>query len=82
MDGAVRPVDLDDYELDVFGQQPGLNICTQICFVYAVTDGSPQASIVDTLTKGLERLTEAFPWLAGQVVNEGAREGHLGVFKV
>jgi hypothetical protein len=39
-------------------------------------------AIVETLTSGLERLTASFPWLAGQVINEGASKGNTGVFKV
>ncbi|KAK2046226.1 trichothecene 3-O-acetyltransferase [Colletotrichum somersetense] len=40
------------------------------------------SSIVGTLTDGLERLTAAFPWIAGQVVNEGASEDSTGVYKM
>ncbi|CAN6649118.1 trichothecene 3-O-acetyltransferase [Trichomonascus vanleenenianus] len=73
---------LSDYQLDVFGQQPGLNIYTQICFCYPVAENDDVSRIVDTLNRGLERLSESFPWIAGQVVNEGASEGNTGVFKI
>lgn len=73
--------DLDDY-LEVFGQQPGLNIYTQICFCFSVADASSHSTIIDTLTTGLERLSASFPWVAGQVVNESSREGGTGIFKI
>lgn len=34
------------------------------------------------MSKGLEKLSESFPWVAGQVVNEGSNEGNTGVFKI
>ena len=77
----VMDLDPDDY-LDVFGQQPGINIYTQICLCFPLADGSSDSAVINTLTKGLERLTASFPWLAGQVVNEGSCPGSSGVFKI
>ena len=77
----VKDLDLDD-DLDVFGQQPGINIYTQICLCFPLADGSSDSLVINTLTKGLERLTASFPWLAGQVVNEGSCRGNSGVFKI
>jgi hypothetical protein len=72
-----------DGPVDILGQQPGLQIYTQICSCYTLPTSSSQADIIATLTKGLERLTASFPWIAGQVVNEGpSSEGHTGVFKI
>lgn len=35
------------------------------------------------MRKGLEKLTEEFPWVAGQVVNENRKEnGDTGIFKI
>ncbi|KAI9830062.1 MAG: hypothetical protein M1819_005892 [Sarea resinae] len=73
--------DGDDY-LDTFGQQPSLKIYTQICLCFSVVDVSLDRKIIDVLTKGLERLTASFPWLAGQVVNEDSAEGNSGIFKI
>lgn len=75
---------LDDlhYDLDILGQQPGLQLHTQICLCFAVAEGFPQQVIVTKLTDGLERLTASFPWLAGQVVNEGSGEGNSGTFSI
>ncbi|KAJ3516964.1 hypothetical protein NLJ89_g789 [Agrocybe chaxingu] len=72
-----------NYDLDVFGQQPGLsNLYTQICCCFSVADASSHSAIINTLTNGLERLSASFPWVAGQVVNEGSGEGKSGIFKI
>ncbi|CAM1503534.1 Fc.00g011250.m01.CDS01 [Cosmosporella sp. VM-42] len=42
----------------------------------------PETAIVDRLAKDLERLSTSLPWVAGQIVNEGASEGNTGVFKI
>lgn len=68
--------------LDILGQQPSLNIYTQICSCFPVADASSHLAIVDTLTNGLERLSASFPWLAGKVVNEGSGKGNSGIFKL
>ncbi|RDL31466.1 Uncharacterized protein BP5553_09675 [Venustampulla echinocandica] len=73
--------DLDGY-LDVLAQLPLLNIYTQISLCFLVPDASSHAAIIETLTSGLERLSASFPWLAGQVVNEGSGEGNSGTFKI
>ena len=80
MHEAAAIVQLDDY-LDVFGQQPNINIYTQICLCFPLADASSDSTVINTMTNGLERLTASFPWLAGQVVNEGSCRGNSGVFK-
>ncbi|PYH39154.1 trichothecene 3-O-acetyltransferase [Aspergillus neoniger CBS 115656] len=71
---------MDDY-LDIFGQQTfAINI--QSCFCFSLPDNSACPKIIDTLTKGLERLNTSFPWLAGQVVNEGLGDGDTGSFLI
>lgn len=45
-------------------------IYTQLCFCYAAPYGYEQAQIVERLVLGLSTLTEAIPWLAGQVVEQ------------
>ena len=77
----LKDLDLDDY-LDVFGQQPDINIYTQICLCFPLADASSDSAVINTLSNGLERLTASFPWLAGQVVNEGSCRGNSGVFKI
>jgi trichothecene 3-O-acetyltransferase len=65
-----------DLHLDVFGQQPGLQIYTQICLCFSVAKASSHSAIISTLTNGLEHLSAGFPWIAGQVVNES------GIYKI
>ncbi|GFF43960.1 trichothecene 3-O-acetyltransferase [Aspergillus udagawae] len=72
----------DDLAVDILANQPLLNIYTQICLCYPVADASSYPAIIDRLTRGLERLSASFPWVAGQIVNEGASEGNTGVFKI
>ena len=71
-----------DFYLDIFGQQPGLQTYTQICLCFSISDASSHSAIINTLTNGLERLSTSFPWVAGQVVNEGASKGNTGVYKI
>ena len=56
-------------ELDMLGRQPMLNMYTPLCFFYETPN--PEAEdLEDTLRKGLHKLTDAFPWIAGQVVED------------
>lgn len=68
--------------MDILANQPLLKLYTQICLCYPVADASSYPAIINTLTGGLERLSASFPWVAGQIVNEGASEGNTGVFKI
>lgn len=75
--------DLDDYQyLDFLGQLPSLNIYTQICLCFPVADAFSHSAIINTLTNGLERLSASFPWIAGQVVNEGSGARNSSIFKI
>lgn len=75
-------MDLND-QLEVFGQQPGLSrLYTQICSCFSVPDASSHLAIIATLSNGLERLSAGFPWVAGQVINEGSSKGKPGVFRI
>lgn len=61
-----------ELELDVLGQQPDLlQIYTQISLFFYVPDASFHEGIISTLTKGLKRLSNSFPWIAGQVDRKG-----------
>lgn len=71
-----------DVCLDIFGQQPFLKIYTQICLCFPMADDASPSAIVDILTNGLERFTASFPWVAGQVVNEGSNERNSGVSSI
>lgn len=67
---------LDNFQLDILGQQPRINrLYTQLTFCFSLSDNSShsQSEIVETLSEGLERVSENFPWVAGKVVNENGR---------
>lgn len=70
-----------DNHLDIFGQQPFFTMNTQIYFAFPLTETSSDTAIIRTLTEGLERLYDGFPWLACEVINEGSCEGCSGVYK-
>ncbi|KAF4337921.1 trichothecene 3-o-acetyltransferase [Fusarium beomiforme] len=64
-------------ELDIIGQQPFMvKIYTQVSFCFPVTDPSTHPAITATLKQGLQRFSQSFPWVAGQVIEEN------GVFKI
>ncbi|KAF8583756.1 putative trichothecene 3-O-acetyltransferase [Ramaria rubella] len=79
MHGSV--MDSNDY-LDPFGQMPFIKVYTKICLCFSVADASSHSTIINTLTDGLERLSESFPWIAGTLVNEGSGESNSGIFKI
>ena len=72
--------DLSEYQ-DVIGQLTQ-KLYTPICLCFPLQDASSRSQIIDTLTKGLERLSTSFPWLAGQVISEGGAEGNTGRPKI
>jgi len=64
---------LHDFQLDIYGQQPGINrLYTQLTFCFAISDDSLD-SLIRTLKEGIERLSANFPWVAGKVVNDNGR---------
>ncbi|GKT42886.1 trichothecene biosynthesis transcription regulator TRI6 [Colletotrichum spaethianum] len=71
-----------DEPIEILGQLPNLNIYTQIAICFSATEEHSTSKIINTLTNGLERLAATFPWIAGQVVNEGASADNTGVFKI
>jgi trichothecene 3-O-acetyltransferase len=79
-----RPTTVEDFSvcLDIIGQQPGLNMYTQLCLCFSVPDICSQSAIIETLKHGLERLSASFPWAAGQVVNEGSSKLNSGIFNI
>ncbi|KAE8345479.1 hypothetical protein BDV24DRAFT_108146 [Aspergillus arachidicola] len=72
---------MDSLKLNYLGQLPALRLYTQICLCfpfYAASD----LEIVRTLEKGLETLSNNFPWVAGQVVSEGSSHNNSGTFMI
>ncbi|RDW72496.1 uncharacterized protein DSM5745_07668 [Aspergillus mulundensis] len=74
--------DVLDMPLDFLGQAHFLHIYTQLCLCYSVANPALHPAILSTLRKGLERLSWGFPWIAGQVVKEGANGESTGVYKL
>jgi hypothetical protein len=71
--------ELENFRLDILGQQPRINrLYTQLTFCFPLPDDSSnlQLELINILTKGLERLSANFPWVAGKVVIE------YGSFKI
>ena len=70
-------------ELNPFEQTPNLyKLYTQLVYVFPVEDEAFYPRIVETLSLGLQHLADGFPWIAGQVINEGARDGSSGTYSV
>ena len=60
---------LDNFHLDILGQNPRINrLYTQITFCFPVPDESYSQEIISILTRGMERLSTNFEWMAGKVV--------------
>lgn len=73
----------ETFELDVLGQQSGMHkLYTQLSFIYEMPDPKARNTMIDTLEKGLNKLSLALPWLAGEVIQEDVSEESTGTFKV
>ncbi|EME38453.1 hypothetical protein DOTSEDRAFT_29496 [Dothistroma septosporum NZE10] len=60
-------MDSDDC-LNVFEQRPRLvNLCISLTFIFTTPDNSDDEAILDVLRKGLDRLSDNFPWIAGKI---------------
>lgn len=71
-----------DMELDIVGQQPGLQIYTQLSCIFRCSPSKDPEALIKTLRQGLESVAIYFPWTAGQVVNTAARPDHTGTFRI
>jgi hypothetical protein len=70
-------------ELNPFEQTPNLyKLYTQLVYIFPVEDEASYPRIAETLSLGLQRLADGFPWIAGQVVNKGAGNGSSGTYSV
>ena len=55
---------------------------TLITLGFPLEDESQQAPVVATLEKAAEDIIQVYPWLAGQVINEGSGDGNTGTYKI
>jgi hypothetical protein len=59
-----------DMDIDAMGTSPSLfKLYTQLAFVFPLTRETSHSTITSALVNGLERFSDAFPWVAGQVQN-------------
>jgi hypothetical protein len=59
-----------DMNIDLLGTPPSLfKLYTQLAFVFPLPRETSQSTVTSTLSNGIERLSAAFPWVAGQVQN-------------
>ncbi|CAK7199201.1 hypothetical protein SEUCBS139899_001874 [Sporothrix eucalyptigena] len=58
-------------DIGVFGQQAGMQIYTQITYVFEAKED--RKTTIATLEAGLARLVKAFPWLGGQILTTNGR---------
>lgn len=72
------------FDIDILGQQTLLRIYTHLALIYALPSEPEELRTLITakLTAGLEKLAAGFPWVAGQVISEGATDGSSGIFKI
>jgi hypothetical protein len=64
---------------------PGLSTYTLITLGFAVKDREKSSDIASTLERAANKITQSFPWLAGQVVVENPPEDpptSTGTFKI
>jgi trichothecene 3-O-acetyltransferase len=72
------------YQLSVFDQIPSLGAYTVICLLWPIDDVAHDELVV-ALEKASLTLTKAFPFLAGQVVNEkekGTEDRSSGTYRI
>lgn len=77
-------MDTNDY-LNIFEQRPCWErLVTNTALCFELTETANTTAIVESLQDALDRLTNSFPWLAGQVINEGRnlQEGNSGIFRI
>lgn len=63
-------------------EQQLTRVYTQVSLCYPLVDDAQRSRIIEVLNNGLQRLSENFPWIAGQVVNDGAGKHSTGVFSI
>lgn len=66
---------------DIIGQFPGLKTYNHATLGF-MFDEAHRATAILALQMTTEKLTSAFPWLSGAVVNEGSGPDDSGIFKI
>ncbi|RFU81185.1 trichothecene 3-o-acetyltransferase [Trichoderma arundinaceum] len=73
--------DFSKYQ-DVPGQLMFLKTYTHIVLGFPIADGVSDDAVAGDIQAAAGKLTDAFPWLTGHVVREGAGPGNSGVAKI
>ncbi|KAF6804793.1 trichothecene 3-O-acetyltransferase [Colletotrichum sojae] len=73
--------DFDRYT-DVLGQLPFLKSYIHLLLLFPMADAAAEKHAIDALKRAASKLTLAFPWLAGRVVNDGRTDTNSGVFRI
>ncbi|KAL7926090.1 transferase family domain-containing protein [Trichoderma austrokoningii] len=73
--------DFSKYQ-DEFGQLMFLKTYTQIVFGFPTPETVSDQAITANLEAAAKILTDAFPWLSGHVIREGAAPGKTGLAKI
>ena len=73
-----------DFEipLDIFGQDPAIAFATPFIFFWPLTEHEETSTIVARLQQGLDKLSEAVPWVAGKVVNRPSHPNDAYPYKI
>lgn len=74
-----------DGTLNIFEQRPFWErLVSNIALCFQLSEAADTTAITATLQAGFEGLASGFPWVAGQVINEGRnlQDGNSGVFKI
>lgn len=70
--------------LNIFEQRPCWErLVTNTALCFQLTETADHTAIVENMQDALDILASSFPWIAGQVINEGRNlEGNSGIFKI
>ncbi|KAH6633818.1 acetyltransferase [Boeremia exigua] len=72
-----------DLDIDLMGAQPALfKLYTQLAFVFSRSDTQLPSPLVEIISKGLKKLSQHFPWVAGQVVNVNTATSAPPLYKI
>ena len=72
-----------NYYLNIFEQRPGFTrYCINLAFIFDYLGDNDDKHILDVLRQGLDRLSDTFPWIAGEIVREHGDGSGTGLYKI
>lgn len=69
-------------KVEILGQQPDLQVCTQLSSVFRMQPDLQVEDVLAALRNGLVQFAKDFPWLAGQIIYERDDLNGSGCFKI